>query len=484
MVANKRSARVDLAAMRRTASERLRIYLAALPPQARALLRCEFERAVARGEDAAAAHLVLGELRELSGPAKVIAPVPLDEPMRRAFRPLEPFLTDAAAPLRAGQIGRHRLLALWKWLERAGAPGPAKALAAAIATSSPDDIDSATNELRLSAAAAIARIADLAPVERRIVLARISGSIDMAELTPIGTVLAAHEPLEMLNARLPGQIRSFADSHVAAVVAALEDPRLQAPLVMPFTIALVMQRIAAPWQIIRLAVSAAASDSAVRIAASPFGVAITMAIEDLTRVAGRLQDNFERGHYSVLDDLKTLHDGVRGLRTELHIRGDSLWGRQLAALRVQISGALRSEIDTIPGRVRRLLRQRLDRDLTRGAILDATEVASTAALIELLAACRLYAGELAINEVALRTWSEVTRYVGPATDLLVASLRTPDSRIRRFQEQQVDAAVRFCAILFSEDYAAVIRRAADNALANEDVMADAGRLADQARVAS
>ena len=60
---------------------------------------------------------------------------------------------------------------------------------------------------------------------------------------------------------------------------------------------------------------------------------------------------------------KTLHDGVRGLRTELDLRNDSAWGRQLTAIRADISNSLQSEIESVPGRVRRLLRQRADKDI-------------------------------------------------------------------------------------------------------------------------
>ena len=54
---------------------------------------------------------------------------------------------------------------------------------------------------------------------------------------------------------------------------------------------------------------------------------------------------------------------MRGLRTELDLRNDSAWGRQLASIRADISSALQSEIDSVPGRVRRLLRQRSDKDM-------------------------------------------------------------------------------------------------------------------------
>ena len=69
---------------------------------------------------------------------------------------------------------------------------------------------------------------------------------------------------------------------------------------------------------------------------------------------------------------------MRGLRTELDLRNDSAWGKQLASIRADISNSLQSEIDSVPGRVRRILRQRADKDISASAKIDASEVDETA----------------------------------------------------------------------------------------------------------
>ena len=51
--------------MSQTSTERLREYLAQLPPQSQALLMREFERAIERGEDTAVANFVLEQLRKV-----------------------------------------------------------------------------------------------------------------------------------------------------------------------------------------------------------------------------------------------------------------------------------------------------------------------------------------------------------------------------------------------------------------------------------
>ena len=162
-----------------------------------------------------------------------------------------------------------------------------------------------------------------------------------------------------------------------------------------------------------------------------------------------------------------LHDGLRDLRTELDVRSDSQWGRQLSGLRADVSNSLKSEIESVPGRVRRLLRQRPDKDINAGARLDQTEIDETAALIDFVAACRNYASELAINEVTLRSFSDLQHYVESATEALVEALRTGDARIRAFRQIQAETAIRFCESIFGHEYASLMTKAAEVALNGE-----------------
>ena len=119
--------------MSQTSTERLREYLAQLPPQAQALLMREFERAIERDEDASVAILVLEQLRKVVRGTEEETQPRTDDPARLVFRPLEPFLVEGNYPRRPGQIRRASLLPVWQWLIRDGAPEQARELEAALA---------------------------------------------------------------------------------------------------------------------------------------------------------------------------------------------------------------------------------------------------------------------------------------------------------------------------------------------------------------
>jgi hypothetical protein len=462
--------------MSQTSNERLRDYLAQLPPQSQALLMREFERAIERGEDAVVATFVLEELRKIVRGTDEPTRPRTDDPARLLFRPLEPFLIEGNFPRRPGQIRRASLLPMWQWLIRDGAPDQAHEFEAALDRARDSEtsaaVEAAVRTFQRAAAEAIAKL--IADGDRR-AMARVGGPDVLEDLMPIGSILQARDAMDTLNGRLPAQFRPFAESQIASVSAALNVATLQTPQLLPFALSLVMQRLSAPWQIIRLAIKMAASDDEIRVAATPYGVAVSIALHELSYLAAVLRTDIRRGQFdNVSELLKTLHDGVRGLRTELDLRNDSSWGKQLTSIRAEISNALQSEIDSVPGRVRRILRQRADKDISVGSRVDSTEVDEAAALIDFVAVCRIYASELAINEVTLRTYSDLQQYVEQSTEALVQSLRSGDLKTRPYRQMQVQAAIRFCELLFGHDYASLMNRAAEHAVTGERKSSRAG----------
>ncbi|MDX3965127.1 MAG: hypothetical protein QHD01_00850 [Bradyrhizobium sp.] len=466
--------------MSQTSIERLREYLAQLPPQAQALLMREFERALERGQDTAVATLVLEQLRKIVRKTEVDeAPPPrTDDLSRLLFQVLEPFLVEAGTPLRVGQIRRSSLQPIWQWLGRDGAPDKVNEFEAVLSRMPADDagqVEALAQKLQTVAADAIFELTGPGGGDKSRALARVGPPNVIEDLYSVGAVLQVREAVATVNERLPRFLRAFGDPQIASVTSALNIPALQTPQMLPFALSMVVQRMTAPWQIIRLAIKIAASDDEIRVAATPYGVAVTIALHDLSCVAAILRMDIKRGHFdNVAGNLKTLHDGVRGLRTELDLRNDSAWGKQLTSIRADISNALQSEIDSVPGRVRRILRQRPEKDIPPGARVDSTEVEEAVALIDFVATCRNYASELAINEVTLRTYSDLQQYVERSTEQLVQSLRAADHKVRAYRQQQVQAAIRFCQVLFGDDYASLMSRAAENALTGERKSSRAG----------
>lgn len=450
--------------------DRLRQFLRELSPGSRALLVVELERAVLRGEEIPGGDMLLQEVRAALRDSGERAQR-MGAPARAFFRPLEAFLIDMPSDRKTpARISRATLEPIWTWICRDLAPREAEAYGdgvnRALASGEdapPDALVQAFQELaaaRMLAAIEASRSDEKA---RRKIATQIATAHALDDVVDIQAIVASRDSLDLIGSQLPGHIGNLDDSTLEYVKGLLESP-LCAQALQPYALIMVANRLAAPWQLVRLGVSAAHTDNAARIAASPYAVAVTITLGEIERMVVELKSDLRRGAtVAVTSLLKCIHDAVRGVRTELDLSTDSPWARQLAAIRSDISDALKAEIETVPGRVRRLLRLRSPHNSARGLLLDPEEVAETTAMIGFLGACRNYAGELAASEVTLRTLQEIEQYLDNGTRGLLEALRTASGHDRAFRRSQMDAAIAFCGKTFGNDYAAVLLKAAEAA---------------------
>jgi hypothetical protein len=457
-----------------TTVERLRAYLRELSPQARSLLIGELERAVLRGDDPAGADLVLQELRYIVREQRE-GGLRVSHAERLFFTPLEPFLVDDRADHKhPGRIARASLDALWNWIRRDLVATEANAYCDAVgeALLAGDEEKAAKLARAFQDRVGLAIDGAFAAADDEKLLRRLRSQIgtprDAADAAALKSVLKGRNLLSTLGSHLPLRFGNLTNEQIADCKAMVESIAARDRDLMLYSLLMVMNRLAAPWQLIRFGVNAAGSDTAARVAESPYGVTVTIVLAELERLVGELRNDLRSGQgVAVGVLLKTIHDCARGLRTELDLPVDSTWGRALAAQRAQISDLLRSEIESMPGRVRRLLRPRPASEIRANSALDPDDVAETEALVEFVGICRTFAGELAISEMTQRTFSELQRYLEDGSRALLEGIRHAGDGDRSFRQSQVDAAVRLCAKVFGKDYAAMLGKAAEVAQASE-----------------
>jgi hypothetical protein len=446
---------------------RLRRYLGALSPSARTMLAAELERALMRGEEMAGASFVLEELRREMRQTPG-APAPrAGHPQRLFFAPVAPFLIDQVDGRYLGRVPRVCLDRVWLWLCRDVMPAEAKTYS--------DDVSRLLAADQSAEAEQVARTFQDVVVERvretlaaarsdEKATARLSAQIglpdDLQELRDIYTILRSRDALAVVASRLPAVIGNLADHQLDNVKALLDSPVGSHPDVFLYALILVMGRLAAPWQLIRLAVRSAGTDAAIRLSQSSFARAVDVVIAEMNRAITALRNEVEAGRMAQAGPLvKEVHDSARALHTEIDLSGDLPWGRALGAARSEVAELLQGEIETIPGRVRRLLRLRRGEEASRP--LDSAEVDDVEAALELFGACRTYASELALSELTLRVQSELQNFFDSGTQILIDGLRSASPLERPGRESQVDAAVRFCGRLFGAEYATLLGKAAD-----------------------
>jgi len=455
--------------------ERLRQYLREISPEARALLLRELERRALAGEQLPALDLVLEELRAEQR-ACGHSGERLDAPDRRFFLPIEPFLVDEEIPERIpGRIVRSFLPRIWTWLQRDLLPAETEAFlretAAALSAGNAAQADHLVHDFQTKALAAFDRA--LAAVAgdnkgRQRLTSQLGGERVLDAVSEIGSIFRIRAALKELSLRLPEHIKSLSDAELEQVRALFDHAAIRRPDVFPYAVVALFARLAAPIQILRLAVASVETDSARRIAETSFAFAIDLAVEETARTSFRLaRDMRANAIPEVCVGIKRFHDLARGFAGEIDGSDESRWTKRLAHLRAETASLLRARIDGLPGQVRRLLRPRPKEEIAPGAVVDPHEVADVEGSLEILRACRMYAAEVAVSEITLRLHSELETCLDTATQALLDSVRNASPEDRAFRLSQLDAAVRFSSKIFGRRYAELLAKAAEVAVQSE-----------------
>ncbi|MEZ5785235.1 MAG: hypothetical protein R3D62_01820 [Xanthobacteraceae bacterium] len=457
------------------ASEKLRNYLRELTPEARAMLMAELERGALRGDGLPQAQLLLEHLRALLAEDDP-APTRAGNPIRLFFMPIEPFIVDDE-PEHAhdGRLSRACVGPIWEWLAGDLVPAECKAYSADVGrfilNKEAGRAEQAARALQdlvvLRIEEALANAGRDDKVRRQIAY-RLGTPRAQADVLAFLTLLKSRDTLAALAARLPPRIRNLSGDQLDSIVAILESVLSRQKDLFPYALTLVMSRLPASWQLVRIAVRAAQSDVAERVADTPYAAAVRIVLAEIERVVRDLDSNFKRGDMErAIAQLKDVHGAIRGMRSEIALGNGSLWARQLAGIRAGVAGLFKSELESIPGRVRRVIRiTGPGRQVTRGSI-DPDEVDEIEGMLVFLAACKIYASELALNEITLRVLSDLQNYLENGSRSLLDVLRNAEGPERSYRLAQMEATIRFCAKLFGDEYATQLSRAADVAATAE-----------------
>jgi hypothetical protein len=316
---------------------RLRQYLLALGAEARAELRLRLEHAT--GAEAA---VILDELRRFDQPS-------LNLPARLFFQPLEPFIVDDLID-RPFRLARASLPQLWRWvahdLEREAAREFCDLAEDALAAGDGARASRLARDFQDRVAAAIRTAfaeTDDQLLPRRL-LAQLGTLRAAEEIATLRWALRGRDALAALSARLPATIDDLPPQSIPVVTMLIENAARPRD-VFVYALLTLMRRLAAPWQIVRLAVHVACSNRAARIADTPYGIVLDIVVADLDCQLAQLRAALAAGEGATAIGLIRAIDGaVQGLRRELAIPVGSTLARRLAALAAEAEAVTRAAL--------------------------------------------------------------------------------------------------------------------------------------------
>ena len=142
-------------------------------------------------------------------------------------------------------------------------------------------------------------------------LAQIGTQHAAEEVKTLCRVLKGRDALAELADALPLRINNLANGQLDDCKALVESTAAKDPDLFTCALLMVMSRLSAPWQLVRLAIRAAASDAAARIAETPYAVAVTIVLMDVERQVEELRTDLRDGRGVAIGALlKSIHDSV------------------------------------------------------------------------------------------------------------------------------------------------------------------------------
>ena len=347
-------------------ADRIQEFLQRLTPLTRSNLLTELERLEVCGDEMPGSADILANLRaEFRKGEQAQSRVPT--PSRYFFLPLEPLLVEGAPEHdNSGRIVRGSLTPIWECINRDLLPTMArdyvermKALIAAdnqrearqvAATfqtkvvkylentlSSPDGVEQTRAKLATYTAAHAA----------------------YGDLIKMLCVMRERDVLAKFNEALPARIEKFDATRVSNVTKLLDAFGKNHAEAHPFALALVAERLKAPWHLIRLATEAASSKNAADVAATPYAITVSMILDRLDDNRSALRVPLKNNRVQAAKEiLIEIYDIEYALQTSIDLLDESPWGERLHHLMDAIAALVDAEVSRFPDNVGHVLKSR------------------------------------------------------------------------------------------------------------------------------
>lgn len=347
-------------------ADRIAEYLQQLTPLSRSSLLSELERMELCGIEMPGMDAIV-ELLRTEFPKSEQAKERINSPSRYFFAPLEPLLTNGDPDgANAGRIPRGSLSPIWEWVSRDLLPTMARDYVAQMKELIAADKQRQARQVTAAFQTKVAKSLqntlgspEGSALARAKLAAYTASRSAFDDLAKIRTVLVAREALAKFDAALPESISKFDEGKVAKIAALLDRFGAANPEALPFALTLVAARLKTSWQLIRLATKAAASKNAAAVAATPYAITVSMALDRLDDKRLALRFALKQNRVLVAKELLTkIYDTEYALQVRIDQLESSEWGLRLRSLMDAIAALVEAEVSRFPPEVGHVLGSR------------------------------------------------------------------------------------------------------------------------------
>ncbi|MBZ0216123.1 MAG: hypothetical protein K8F25_06205, partial [Fimbriimonadaceae bacterium] len=246
---------------------------------------------------------------------------------------------------------------------------------------------------------------------------------------------------------------------------------------LPHALILIMEQLARPAEIVRLAKKFVGTDDAIKIESHAYRATVEIVLYDIRCRVKEIGDALDRDEdIAVVGKMITSYRNLmHSLQIELTIPTSSAWSKMITQLRSKLSERLSSKLNEAPRLIKTALKADSDgMNEPAKADVDAAESA-----LQLMQICRSSSDELALNELLSRLRREIEQFMNAMGDAAVESLRRSTPKQRSAAKARADIAVFLSRIVFGDEIADLLYKAAHIAMKSTEDSLDF-KLADSA----
>ena len=381
-------------------------------------------------------------------------------PLRLFCRPFEDLLTSA--PRKAKQkasIARASLLPVWLWLCRDLLPMQTEGFIAdarALIVSRKYAEAAKRAEQFWTEASAALQAALATPAART----ALGDALVLADAEEIALLLPAGADIQRIQEALPRPVPQFTEELVWELRAVYDDLVTRMPDVAPYVAVVAMNRLARPWEALRLPMQICRQHHDTLISKTDMGLVGEILFSRMERLRDAIlitrHPLFEAEN--LLEQVAHFAEMSSAIVKEIEIKRDGEWGQRLFKDRSQIGTVMDGFMDRAMKEISAALPMQKGTGGDFSRAMDAEKRAMALRYTKLVAGSRNFAAAGSFAAKQKTAYEDIGAYLRRYIEDAVKELKGADPARRTVAESQFQLCVELTGLLFSEQEAEVLQR--------------------------
>jgi hypothetical protein len=388
-------------------------------------------------------------------------------PLRLFCRPFEDLLDSAPRKEKQkGCIARASVLPIWLWVTQTLLPGESAAFISDIKKSvlahNTDQTELRAIEFWNMVSVKI-RQSVVSETGRKAVRIALNGALAMADAEEVALLLSAGAEITAIQLKLPKPTAVLNEELLWSLRENYDHLAATNSDVAPYVAVIAMNRLARPWEALRLPLSISRQTQDTLISKTDMGLVgeIIFTRMDLLQNSIMETRHPDFDAETLLENVASFAELSSAIVKEIEVRRDGEWGHRLLKDRAAVGGVMDHFMERAPKEIAAGLPMQKGGgskgpDFSRA--VDDEKIERALRYARLIMGSRAFAAAASFAAKQKDAYDEATSHLRRYNEDLVKEMRSAQGDRRAIVERQFNLSTELTALLFSEEEAELLRR--------------------------